>query len=387
MPNSPMLRRGTATLLTLACIAPLLAQADAAPVKASSFHVEANLLYAMLALAIVQVAFIISIAGIMRTMGGTSTWIKRQVEKRGRTMCVVLLLGMATHANAQAYQGPSTTMSSTTTFWWLLAINIFLFIILMVQMGLLRSLTRVVVGADDKATSTAPSGPTWAERVLEKLTRQKSLADEKEIELHHDYDGIRELDNVLPPWWLWLFYGTILWGVVYLVNVHVINIWPDTVNEYHEEMAQAKVDVDAYLATLTNTVDENTVTFTDDAGVISAGRELFTTYCVACHGPDGAGSETSVGPNLTDAYWLHGGGIKNVFKTIKFGVPEKGMIAWKAQLQPAEIRALASYILTLEGSGSATQKAPQGELWQEEGASATDTTAAPVADTVRVAMR
>jgi len=382
-----MLRRGTATLLTFACIAPLLAQADAAPVKASSFHVQPNLLYAMLALAIVQVIFIVSIAGIMRTMGGTGAWIKKTLDKRGGTLGAILLMGLAADANAQAYQGSSNTMSYTTTFWWLLAINILLFIILIVQMGLLRSLTRVVVGADEKSVSAAPSGPTWAERVLEKLTRQKSLADEKEIELHHDYDGIRELDNVLPPWWLWLFYGSILWGVIYLVNVHVIKIWPDTVNEYNQEMSQAKLDVDAYLATQTNTVDEKTVTFTDDPAVIGSGRELFTTYCVACHGPDGSGSETSVGPNLTDAYWLHGGGIKNVFKTIKFGVPEKGMIAWKAQLQPAEIRALASYILTLEGSGSATQKAPQGELWQEEGASATDTTAAPVADTVRVAMR
>ena len=387
MPNSPMLRRGTATLLTLAFIAPLLAQGDAAPVNDPWFEVEPPLLYALLALAIVQVIFILSIAGIMRTMGGTSTWIKRHVEKRDRTLGAVLLLGMAANANAQPYHGSSNAMSYTTTFWLLLGLNIFLFIILMVQMGLLRSLTRVFVGAEDEVVIPTPSGPTWAERVLERLTRQKSLADEKEIELHHDYDGIRELDNVLPPWWLWLFYGTILWGVVYLVNVHVINIWPDTVNEYHEEMAQAKLDVDAYLATLTRTVDENTVTFTDDAGVIGTGRGLFNTYCVACHGPDGAGSETSVGPNLTDAYWLHGGGIKNVFKTIKFGVPEKGMIAWKAQLQPNEIRALAVYILTLEGSGSATQKAPQGELWKEEGAAPSDSTAATAADTVRVAMR
>lgn len=387
MPNSPMLRRGTATLLTFACIAPLLAQADAAPVKASSFHVQPNLLYAMLALAIVQVIFIVSIAGIMRTMGGTGSWVKKVMDKRGGTMGAIVLMMLAADANAQAYQGPSNTMSYTATFWWLLVINLFLFIVLLVQMNILRSLTRAVVGSSKDEKATAPAGPTWAERVLERLTRQKSLADEKEIELHHDYDGIRELDNVLPPWWLWLFYGSILWGVIYLVNVHVIKIWPDTVNEYHQEMSQAKLDVDAYLATQTNTVDEKTVTFTDDPAVIGSGRELFTTYCVACHGPDGSGSETSVGPNLTDAYWLHGGGIKNVFKTIKFGVPEKGMIAWKAQLQPAEIRALASYILTLEGSGSATQKAPQGELWKGEGASATDTTAAPVVDTMRVAMR
>ncbi|HEY0977119.1 MAG TPA: cbb3-type cytochrome c oxidase N-terminal domain-containing protein, partial [Flavobacteriales bacterium] len=208
-----------------------------------------------------------------------------------------------------------------------------------------------------------------------------------------DYDGIRELDNVLPPWWLWLFYGTIAWGVIYLVNVHVIDIWPQQGMEYNNEMAKAKADVEAYMATLTNTVDENTVTLADDAATLGSGRALFKQFCTPCHGADAAGSETSVGPNLIDAYWLHGGGVKNVFRTIKYGVPEKGMISWKSQLQPAEIRALASYILSLQGSGPPTQKAPQGGLWKEEAISP-DSTAVPVdtartaaGDTVRMAMQ
>ena len=150
-------------------------------------------------------------------------------------------------------------------------------------------------------------------------------------------------------------------------------------------------DIAAYMATLTNTVDENTIVYTDDAAVLAAGQGLFNEFCVACHGPDGAGSETSVGPNLTDAYWLHGGGVKNVFKTIKYGVPEKGMISWKSQLQPVEIRSLACYIISLEGKGSPTQKAPQGEMWKE---APSDSTATPADSTAlggqepqRVAMR
>ncbi|MBK7754643.1 MAG: c-type cytochrome, partial [Flavobacteriales bacterium] len=94
-------------------------------------------------------------------------------------------------------------------------------------------------------------------------------------------------------------------------------------------MVQAKADVAAYMATLTNTVDENTVELSTDAGVLASGRAAFTLYCTPCHGADAAGSETSVGPNLTDAHWIHGGGVKNVFATIKYGVPEKGMISWK----------------------------------------------------------
>ncbi len=367
-----------------------VAQSNVPAPKQPFFHVDNNLLYAMLALAVVQVIFIISLAGIMRTMGGTGGWVKRLMQKGGRSASVIALLLFAGEASAQAYKGPDTTMSLTATFWWLLAINLFLFIILLVQMNILRALTRAVVGAADEEHRTVATGPSWADRLLKKMTRQVTIEEEKDIELHHDYDGIKELDNVLPPWWLWLFYGSILWGVVYLVNVHVINIWPDSQNEYKAEMAQAKIDVDAYMATLTNTVDENTVTFTDDAGVLASGREIFSTFCVACHGADGAGSESSVGPNLTDPYWLHGGGIKNIFKTIKYGVSEKGMIAWKTQLQPAEIRSIASYLMTLEGKGGPTQKAPQGEVWKEEVApagGAQDSTAAPVSDTVRVAMR
>jgi len=386
--------RRTLSTITFSSIGLLAMAQDAAPTAQEHlFNVDSTLLYAMVALAVVQVVFIISIAGIMRTMGGSGGWVKRLVERSGRATGVVTLLLVASGANAQAYQPQTDTMSLWSAFWWLFAINVFLFIILLVQMNILRSLTRAVVGVAEEGSAKPAPGPTWADRILKRLTRQVSIEEEKNIDLHHDYDGIRELDNVLPPWWLWLFYGTIAWGVIYLVNMHVINVWQHQDSEYINEMAQAKSDVEAYMATLTNTVDENSVTFTDDAALLAGGRELFNTYCTACHGADASGSETSVGPNLTDAYWIHGGGVKNIFKTIKYGVPEKGMIAWKAQLQPAELRSLACYIMSLEGKGSATQKAPQGELWKEEPA-ASDGTATPVdslvpltGDTARVAMK
>ncbi|HRF78488.1 MAG TPA: cbb3-type cytochrome c oxidase N-terminal domain-containing protein [Flavobacteriales bacterium] len=393
MHTSSMFRR-TLSTITFSSIGLLAMAQDAAPTAQEHlFNVDSTLLYAMVALAVVQVVFIISIAGIMRTMGGSGGWVKRLVERSGRATGVVTLLLVASGANAQAYQPQTDTMSLWSAFWWLFAINVFLFIILLVQMNILRSLTRAVVGVAEEGSAKPAPGPTWADRILKRLTRQVSIEEEKNIDLHHDYDGIRELDNVLPPWWLWLFYGTIAWGVIYLVNMHVINVWQHQDSEYINEMAQAKSDVEAYMATLTNTVDENSVTFTDDAALLAGGRELFNTYCTACHGADASGSETSVGPNLTDAYWIHGGGVKNIFKTIKYGVPEKGMIAWKAQLQPAELRSLACYIMSLEGKGSATQKAPQGELWKEEPA-ASDGTATPVdslvpltGDTARVAMK
>ncbi|MBK6342300.1 MAG: c-type cytochrome [Flavobacteriales bacterium] len=172
--------------------------------------------------------------------------------------------------------------------------------------------------------------------------------------------------------------------MLYLVNMHVTGTWNDSKEEYIAEMEQAKADVAAFVAKAGASVDENTVTVTTDAGALAAAKETFTTYCAACHGADGAGSETSVGPNLTDAYWLHGGGVKDIFKTIKYGVPAKGMISWKSQLKPNEIQAIASYILSLQGSGGPTQKAAQGELWKDAAAPADSTVT--MADTAQVAM-
>ena len=84
-----------------------------------------------------------------------------------------------------------------------------------------------------------------------------------------------------------------------------------------------------------------------------------------CHGQKGEGL---VGPNFADEYWIHGGGIKNVFKVIKYGVPDKGMIAWQAQLKPADMQKVGSYILTLQGTNPPNPKAPQGTIWADTAA-------------------
>ena len=370
-------------LLGLAGHLSLHAQVDAQAVQVKAApDVPMALIYALVAVAVIQVVFILSLSSIMRTMG-TGAWASRG---RGVARASILapLLAIAANANAQAYSGGDGAMSGYHLFWWLLCANIFLFMLILFQVNLLRGMIKGVAGETRSVISVAPAGPTWDQRLLRRLTRQVTVEKEQDILMHHEYDGIRELDNVLPPWWVWLFYGTIAWSVVYLFNVHVIDIWPDQKTEYRDEMAQSAADVAAYKATLGNIVDENTVTLSTDEGVLSSGKALFTQYCTPCHGADAAGSETSVGPNLTDAFWLHGGGVKNVFKTINYGVPAKGMISWKSQLKPAEIAALSSYIISLQGKGPATQKAPQGELWKDEAAPG-DSLSVP-GDTVRVAM-
>lgn len=185
---------------------------------------------------------------------------------------------------------------------------------------------------------------------------------EGEITLHHDYDGIRELDNHLPPWWVNLFVLCIIWSVGYMWYYHWGGDGADQEQEYKMEVETAKKEIAIALAGKANAVDESNVAVLTDAAALGEGELIYKNACVACHGQKGEGM---VGPNFTDEYWMHGGGIKNIFKTIKYGVPEKGMIAWQAQLKPADIQKVASYILTLEGSNPPNPKAPQGEIWKE----------------------
>ena len=190
---------------------------------------------------------------------------------------------------------------------------------------------------------------------------------EKDLLLDHNYDGIQELDNSLPPWWKYGFYLTIIVGIIYIYRFHVSHDGPSPQEEYAAEMQKGEEDKAAYLAHSANNVDEKTVTRLTDAGSISAGHDIFTKNCAPCHLPDGGGN---VGPNLTDDYWLHGGGIADIFKSIKYGWQDKGMKSWKDDLSPKEIQEVASFIKSIHGSHPATPKAPQGELYIE--ASQTD---------------
>ncbi len=371
MHDRSMQPRALSTLTFLALATWAVAQEPAAPAAAPAAP-DHTLLYVLAALAAGQAIIIVSLSGILRTLGGMHGLGRNAAGQGGRAALVAALLLAAGSASAQEHVPPANGITDQASFWWLAVLNALLFAIILMQLGWTRRLTRMAAG--EQAAAPAPVAEKartsrW-QVLLSKLNRQVKIEEEKNIELDHDYDGIKELDNVLPPWWLWLFYGTIAWGVVYLVNVHVIKVWPDSQAEYTSEMAQAKASIAAYQATQTNAVDENNVTFTDDPAVLAEGKTIFDNNCVACHGAGASGSEFSVGPNLTDAYWLHGGGIKNVFHTIKYGVPEKGMISWKAQLQPAEIRAVACYILSQAGKGGPGQKAPQGELWKDEAAPA-----------------
>jgi len=194
-----------------------------------------------------------------------------------------------------------------------------------------------------------------------KMSGAVPVSAEQDIMFDHDYDGIRELDNQLPPWWKYMFYLCILYAIGYLAVYHVFGIGKSSTERYEAEMSKAEADIRANRANSPKDLinEDNVVQLTDEAS-LNQGKSFFKANCVACHAEGGAGN---VGPNLTDEYWIHGGGIKNVFHTITNGVPEKGMIAWKTQFSPAQIQSIASYVLSLQGSNPPNPKEPQGDIW------------------------
>ena len=190
-----------------------------------------------------------------------------------------------------------------------------------------------------------------------KLLGLKPLSEEKDIMMEHQFDGISELDNPTPAWFMWLFYSTIAFAFVYMVYYHVLDYGPMQEEEYEIEMASAKADREVFLASSANNIDESSVKENLDSGTLEAGKSLYAANCIACHGDKGQGT---VGPNLTDPYWIHGGTVGSIFKTIKYGVPEKGMISWEKTLSPKQISDVSNYIISLKGTNPPNGKAPQG---------------------------
>jgi cytochrome c oxidase cbb3-type subunit 3 len=189
------------------------------------------------------------------------------------------------------------------------------------------------------------------------------VGEEKNIDLGHDYDGIRELDNRLPPWWLGIMYGSIIFAGIYMYVYHWSGSDWSSRKEYDMAMEAAEEQKEAYLATVADAVDENTVNRVTDEASLANGKDIYMTNCMPCHGTMGEGT---IGPNFTDEYWIHGGSIKDIFTTIKYGVPEKGMISWSSQLRPTAMQNVASYIMTLQGTNPPNGKAPEGTLYVPE---------------------
>ncbi len=215
----------------------------------------------------------------------------------------------------------------------------------------------------DEYNATPISQTIWFKNLVKRLTKAEPIENEANLLLNHDYDGIKELDNNLPPWWIYLFYLCIAFAAIYLIRFQLLG-GDNQEMELKKEMAQAKIDIEEYQKTAPDLMDEKTVVLLTDAPSLAEGKEIFTANCAACHRADAGGA---IGPNLTDDHWILGGGIKNVFHTLVNGGRDgKGMISWKGTLKPKQMQKVASYILSLQGSNPKDPKAPDGEVWVDE---------------------
>jgi cytochrome c oxidase cbb3-type subunit 3 len=251
-----------------------------------------------------------------------------------------------------------------------LFVFLFLLIAIEITVSAIDKITYQLLTEEQKAKLEAVAQVSfkdsqWYAKIVKSLTKSEPIENESQLLLDHDYDGIKELDNNLPPWWIYLFYACIVFSVLYLVRFEILGA-DDQETELKKELAQAKIEVAEYMKTAPDLMDEKTVTLISDAPALAEGKTIFETNCAACHRADAGGQ---IGPNLTDEQWILGGGIKNLFHTITNGGRDgKGMIAWKGTLKPKEIQKVASYIISLKGSNPKDPKAPEGEVWVEEAA-------------------
>ena len=382
-------------LLTMALLSAVASFAQAAAPSAAPAEAPTNYLeFLMVTIAGLLVIVIWVLSNVLTMISKKAV----EVSKTGKKVMILTLVVLGSlftnAATAQAAVADTTAKApslnyygglSSTTFWTLSSVLTLELLIVFLMVLFIRGLWKVINPVEVVVTPVNEVQVSWIVRTWKELdkkffTKAIPLEEEADRLLDHDYDGIKELDNALPPWWKYGFIITIFVAVLYLLKYEVWHSGPNPTEEYNTEMTTAKDQVDAYLASMKNNVDEKSVTLADAAG-IAAGQVSFTKTCTPCHGTKGEGG---VGPNLTDDYWLHGGTINDVFKTIKYGYPDKGMQSWQATYSPIQIQELASYVKSLKGTNPPNAKAPQGDLFKEVAAGKDSTAAAPKKDSVAV---
>jgi cytochrome c oxidase cbb3-type subunit 3 len=323
----------------------------------------------LLTIIIILFIVIVSLSSSLKNIADSGR--KKGNSSAAASVIALLAFSLFSHnADAQAAAtvaaaDPGIAGMSTNLFYTMIAVIVLEFLIILILVGSLKDLLNglgYVPAVEEKPKPLFNINWKWMNR---QLTDAVPLERETEIMTDHDYDGIQELDNNLPPWWKYMFYFTILFGVVYVFHYHILKTGPSQEQEYLNEMAEGERMKQEYLKFASANVDENSVMFINEPSALANGKKIFMdNNCGSCHGEKGEGN--SIGPNLTDEYWLHGGSISDIFKSIKYGIPAKGMIAWQAVLKPDQMQDLSSYIYSLKGSNPPNAKEPQGEKWSAE---------------------
>lgn len=345
-----------------------------------SVNNQSYLEWALIIIALVLVGVIWLLSQVLITL--SKQILKKRKSEMSLKSLIVIVFSSVLSSTASAQESYFITglpkdanyggMGFMQFYSMMAVIGIELLVILYLALMIRRSF-RELSGEADAALAKVgePSNLAkwWHNLDIKWMTQAVPIEKEADVLLDHDYDGIKELDNSLPPWWKYGFYVTIVVAVIYIFNFHVSGTGKNPEQEYAVEMEAGKKQEEAYKAKTKDLVDENNVTLADASG-IALGKVLYTQSCVACHGANGEGG---IGPNLTDEYWLHGGSLNDIYKTIKIGYPEKGMQSWQSMYSPVQIKQLTSYVRSLLGTKPANPKDPQGNLYQETAAK-TDST-------------
>ncbi|MCH5720927.1 cbb3-type cytochrome c oxidase N-terminal domain-containing protein [Niabella hibiscisoli] len=353
-------------VLLLTGTMPLPAQENTGATTPPSFTLDAN---AVLIFAIALLAMVIGVLGY--TLRAALDLYKKRKSNKNTTGQITksLLVGLLSLGALQAFGQEGGEVAAPVTGVFSDA-HIFRYLLLgivgleLITIFALVYWIRFFTGIEDlqrektveRKTKLKDASSWWS-----RVNKLKPMDEEASLDVGHSYDGIKELDNVTPPWFTIAFIASIIFGIGYLWHYHVSKAGPGQYEEYEIAITKANLEKQAYMKLKGDAINENTVTMLDATG-IEAGRALYTSNCSACHGSDGQGG---VGPNLTDDFWLHGGSIGDVFKTIRLGVVEKGMMSWKDVFSADQIAQLASYIKSTHGSKPAGAKEPQGELYKE----------------------
>jgi len=381
--------------LVIFTLTPFVNYAQETTNKASDTYLSNALFNALVVLIILLLVIIAVIASVIKNVT-KSDYFRNKIKNAknnsntGKVVSMIalfMLLNIAMHAEGKVGGKADWLIGGLDmfTFYIMVAIILFEASFLAVLINILKGLLKPE--EKEAAAIVASTVKKPAEKtILDKFNASVEIEKEEEIMLDHNYDGIQELDNNLPPWWKYGFVLTIIIAIVYLTHYHLAKTGDLQGAEYSKEMVKAKLEVDEYLKNSANNVDETTVKLLTKPEDIEAGKQTFMTTCIACHGKLGngkLGENDGAGPNLTDNYWLHGGGIQDIFKTIKYGWPDKGMKSWKEDLSPIQIAQVASYIKSLRGTAT-SGKAPQGDLYKDAGAPATKDSLSAPADTTKI---
>lgn len=324
--------------------------AEPAVVYVPNYDKNLNLFYILI------IALFIQLLAIIMFSTSIKSFVKLEQMKKSKgtstlksVVTTVIAFGVLSASNvshALSFVGPSDNpdmpwlLVEDSDIYVLVTLNIAMVFLVLHFRKLFLEIASMIRPRPPKALSARRQ-----RRMNKILTDAVPIEEEHTILMHHEYDGIRELDNNLPPWWVWGFYATIVFSIIYIFNYHIFKTSDLQIEEYNKSIAAAEIEVQAYLEKMAMNVDESNVTLLTDESALSTGKVIFDANCVTCHNPKGEGNQ--IGPNLTDKNWIYGFDIKDVFSSVKNGRPN-GMPEHNSKLNPIQLQQVASYVLSFK---------------------------------------